>query len=91
MDAATVYVNVTRAMNSSSGGRNYWKLITLVCFTDADINGAYFTEREYGFLFQLAPNIQMAFEVASDAFATARKELQRKLEAERKTMQKTGS
>src|ERR1017187_2599794 len=79
MDAATVYAIVMRAMHSASGTRNYWKLISLVCFTEPDINGEYFSERENGFLYELAPNIQRAFEASDDAFIAARDEVKSRI------------
>jgi hypothetical protein len=67
-------------MNGTSGGRNQWKLISIVCFMEPDVNGQYLHEREYGFLYQLAPNIQHAFEAADTAFIEARQNLKGKLD-----------
>jgi hypothetical protein len=89
MDAGTIYANVMRGMSSTSGGRNHWKLISIICFSDPDINGGYFNEREYGALYQLAPNIQKAFEAADEAFSIARQGLERKI-AESKRHAETG-
>jgi hypothetical protein len=79
MDAATIYEKVLRTMNSTSGGKNQWKLISLVCFAEPDIDGGCFTERECGFLYQLAPNIQHAFEAADATFISAQDDLKRKI------------
>jgi hypothetical protein len=45
------------------------------------------TEREYGFLFQVAMNIEAAFEGADVVFAVVRKELKRKIDEEKKALQ----
>lgn len=84
MDAGTIYANVMRHMSATSGGRNQWKLIGIVCFTEPNIDGGYLNEQEYGCLFRLAPNIQHAFETVDTVISEARKELERKLEEERK-------
>src|ERR1019366_8471048 len=47
MDAATIYANVMRAMNAASGSREQWKLISIVCFIEPDIDGEYFSEMDY--------------------------------------------
>jgi hypothetical protein len=75
--------NVMRAMNSTSGGKNHWKLISIVCFPDPDINGEYFSEMDYRMLYQLAPRIQSAFEAADEAFSVAREELKAKIDKSR--------
>ena len=63
MDAATIYANVRRRMKGTSGGRNSWKPITIICFPEPDIDGDIFNgERPTDFLFHLAPNIKNAFE-----------------------------
>jgi hypothetical protein len=82
MDAATIYANVMRAVNAASGSREQWKLISIVCFIEPDIDGEYFSEMDYRALYQMAPNIQSAFEAADAAFADARTELRRKLDGE---------
>jgi hypothetical protein len=84
MDAGTIYANLMRTMNATPGGKNQWKLISVVCFTDANIDGNYLTEREYGFLYQIAPNLQRALETVDGVIADVREELQRKLDEERK-------
>ena len=80
MDAATIYANIMRAMNSTPGGKRQWQLISIVCFTEPNINGEYLKERDYSFLYQLAPNIQKAFETVDDALMMAREELKGKIE-----------
>jgi hypothetical protein len=84
MDAGTVYAQVMRAMRKTSGGQNQWRLISIVCFAEPDIDGKYLSEGEYACLYQLAPNIQHAFEAADLVFSEVRKELQRKIEEEKK-------
>jgi len=51
------------------------------------IDGGYYSQAEYGYLYQLAPNIQRAFETADDTFAEARKQLKRKIEEEKRRAQ----
>jgi hypothetical protein len=80
MDAGTIYANVMRTMNATSGGRNQWKLISTICFAEPNINGEYFSEADYGALYRLAPNIQHAFETVDKAVADAREELKRKID-----------
>lgn len=87
MDAGTIYANVMREMALTSGGRNQWKLISIVCFSEANIDGGYLSEREYGFLFQMAPNIQHAFEAVDTAISEERDILKRKLEEEKKRLE----
>lgn len=83
MDAATIYANVMRYMNENPSRKNQWKLISLVCFAEADLSGDYLNEADYGALYRLAPNIQYAFEIADEAFSTARKTLRQKLDKEK--------
>jgi hypothetical protein len=53
---------------------------------DPGIDGHYLTEREYGFLFQLV-DIRAAFEGDDVVFVDVRKELKRKIDAEKKALQ----
>jgi hypothetical protein len=84
MDAGTIYANVIRYMNENLARKRQWNLIAIICFAESDINGNYLSEADYGALYRLAPNIRYAFEIADEAFSTARKMLQDKLEAEKK-------
>lgn len=88
MDAGTVYAQVTRVKSKTSGGQNQWRLISIVCFAEPDIDGNYLNEQEYALLNGLAPNIKHAFEIAYAVFAEVRKELQRKIDDQKKTPQK---
>ncbi len=88
MDAGTIYANLMRTMMATSGGRNQWKLVNIVCFTEADIDGKYLNEQEYSLLFSLAPNIQNALENVEKVIADVRKTLQERIEAEKKRLEK---
>jgi hypothetical protein len=82
MDAGTVYVIVMRTMR-----RRDWELITLVCFTEPNIDGNYFTEQEYSYLLHLAPNIKHAFEASDTAFSEARGTVKHRIEEERRRLE----
>ena len=81
MDAATIYANVLRSMHENVSRKNQWKLISIVCFAEPNIDGKYLNEADYAALYQLAPKIQYAFEAADEAFSAARKALKEKLES----------
>ena len=83
MDAATVYANVLREMNSGSSRRGQWHLIGIVCFTEPNFDGKYLSEKEYSILYGIAPNIQHAFEQVDEVIPKARKELSERLKAEK--------
>ena len=68
-------------MNENPSRKNQWKLISIICFAEPDIDGCYLSEADYCTLYQLAPNIQYAFEIADEAFSAARKRLREKLDA----------
>jgi hypothetical protein len=57
-----------------------WDLVKLICFGDPDIDGNYFGEADYAMLYQLAPNIQNAFEELDTAVAEARKAIKERIE-----------
>ena len=84
MDAATIYANVLRYMNENMSRKNQWRLISIVCFTEPDVNGTFLNAADYAALYRLAPNIQYAFEQADEAFSTARKALRQKLDEKKK-------
>jgi hypothetical protein len=46
--------------------------IEVVCFTQPDIDGSYFSEREYRAIYRFAPSIQAAFETLDKALGEAR-------------------
>jgi hypothetical protein len=70
MDAATVYANVLREMNSGSARRG--QCINIVCFTEPNIDGNYLNEKEYSILDGIASNIQYVFEQVDEVIREAR-------------------
>jgi hypothetical protein len=87
MDAGTVYANVMRMTNGNPTGRRQWQLISIICFSEPNIDGHYgFSEADYDALFKLAPNIRYAFESVDAVFSEARKELRRKIDEEKKRL-----
>lgn len=87
MDAATVYAIVMREMQTTVWGRNRWKLISIVCFTEPNIDGHYFSEADYSALFSMAPNIQAAFEASDISFMDAREKVKKRIEDEKKRLE----
>jgi hypothetical protein len=49
--------------------------IEVVCFTQPDIDGSYFSEREYRAIYRFAPSIQAAFETLDKALGEARDQI----------------
>ena len=47
MDAGTLYDNVLRYMNENPSRKNQWKLISIICFAEPDIDGCYLSEADY--------------------------------------------
>jgi hypothetical protein len=84
MDAGTIYANVLRYMSENESRKNQWKLISIICFAEPNIDGVYLSEADYAALCRLAPNIQYAFEISDEAFTNARKVLRAKLDQEKK-------
>jgi hypothetical protein len=82
IDAMTLFTETSRAMkkigNPKFGG--LWGIIKLVCFSDPNIEGNFFSEAEYAALYQLAPNIQNAFEELDKALGNARDAIKDRLE-----------
>lgn len=74
IDAMTLYVMTCRKMP-----KRPMELVELVCFRTPDIEGDYFSAADYTMLYQLAPNIQNAFEVLDDMLRDARDEIKQKL------------
>jgi hypothetical protein len=75
LDVATLYVITSRNMT-----RRQWRLLEIVCFAQADIDGLFFSEADYGALYGLGPNLQAAFEALDIAFADAVKVLRERME-----------
>lgn len=84
MDAATVYAHVLREFNSGDARKKQWKLISIVCFPEPNIDGRYFSEADYGMLYKLAPDIQYALEQVDLIIMEARKVIKQRIEAEKK-------
>ena len=59
----------------------------LICFQQPDMDGNYFDEADYRALYQLAPNIQAAFEGRDAALSEARKEIGDRIAKARDTAQ----
>jgi len=75
IDAMTLFVNTERLMRRRGNQMRWgapWDLVKLICFSNPDIDGGFFTEAEYAMLYQLGPNIQNAFEELDKAVAEAR-------------------
>jgi len=81
MDAATIYASTMRQMCSTPGGRSQWKLIGIVCFAEPNIDGVYMSERDYGSLYALAPNLQYGIETVGATLMAVSKELEEQLKA----------
>ncbi|MCU1248522.1 MAG: hypothetical protein JWQ49_1551 [Edaphobacter sp.] len=55
-------------------------MVELVCFRTPDMDGNYFSATDYTMLYQLAPNIQNAFEELDKALGEAREQIRDRLE-----------
>lgn len=81
IDAMTLFTEASRAMmklgNPKFGG--LWGLIKIVCFSEPDIDGNFFSEAEYSALYGLGPNIQNAFEELDKALGEAREAIKTRL------------
>ena len=67
-------------MQSASGKRKQWSLVTIVCFTEPNIDGEYLTEGDYSFLFGLGPDIQRAFENVDEVIREVREAIADRIE-----------
>jgi len=90
MDAATVYAHLLREMDSSVTQRRQWQLVSIVCFTEANIDGKYLTEADYGMLYGVAPNIQYALTAVDEVIMESRKVIQKKIDDEKARLNANG-
>jgi len=87
IDAMTLFVNTERLMRRLGvPGNNTrpWDLVKLLCFSQADVNGNYFSEADYAALYRLAAKLQYAFEELDKAVAEARAAIKDRIEKERR-------
>jgi len=69
IDAMTLFINTERVIKRHSTS---WKLVSLVCFCEPDIDGNFLGEADYSALYGLGPRIQYAFEELDKAVSEAR-------------------
>jgi hypothetical protein len=84
MDAATVYANLLRDMNSTPTKRRQWQMVSIVCLAEPNIDGGYLSEADYGMLYRLAPAIQHAMESVDQVVLDVRKFVKDRIEAEKR-------
>jgi hypothetical protein len=82
IDAMTLYTVTYRLMKRPiiRGKATPWHWIDIVCFTQPNIDGTYFTERDYSAIYPFAPNIQHAFDELDKALAEARDQIKARIE-----------